>query len=133
MNVYLNLFILYPKKRGGLGVQNFFFHESQILAIKMTAFFKLAHFSKPFLKTRRHDRSAHTFGSSHQFFEVLQKGFLKTLFFLHFFTKVVALIRSTKTQFKNLKFDMVVNWHTLFFFVDTDFFSELKKWGLRGP
>ena len=49
-----------------------------------------------------HDGSAHTFGSSHQFLEVFQKG-LKKEDFLAFF------IRSIKTQFTHLKFGTVVN------------------------
>ena len=36
-----------------------------ILAIKMAEFLKLEHFLRPFLKTRSHDGSAHTFRSSH--------------------------------------------------------------------
>ena len=40
----------------------------------------LEHFFRPFLKTRSHDRSAHTFGSSHRFLEVPHKGVLNKLF-----------------------------------------------------
>ena len=43
--------------------------------------------SLSFFKTRSHDGSAHTFGSSHQFLEVPQKGVLKTWFFLHFYQR----------------------------------------------
>ena len=45
---------------------------------------KLVHLLRPFLKTRSHDRSAHTLGSSHQFLEVPQKGFFKMIFW-HFY------------------------------------------------
>ena len=38
------------------------------------SFLKLEHFLRPFLKTRNHDSSAHTFGSSHIFLEVAQNG-----------------------------------------------------------
>ena len=50
----------------------------------MAEFLKLEHFLRPFLKTRSHDRSAHTFRSSHQFLEVPQKGVLEN-YLLAFF------------------------------------------------
>ena len=66
-------FILYTKK-GVLGVQNIFnmsfWHFLDILAIQMADFLKLELFLIPYLKTRSHDRSAHTFGSSQRFLEV---------------------------------------------------------------
>ena len=65
---------------------------------------KLELFLRPYLKTRSHDGSAHTFGYSQRFLELPQKGSQKNIFW-HFF------IRSTKTQFKHLKYGMVVNWH----------------------
>ena len=34
----------------------------------------LEHFLRPFLKTRNHDRSAHTFSSSHIFLEIPEGG-----------------------------------------------------------
>ena len=45
------------------------------------------------------------------------------------FTKVGDLIGSTKTQFKNLKFGMVVKWPIFCLFVDMHnfFSSELTK------
>ena len=43
----------------------------------------LEHFFRP---TRSHDRSAHTFGSSHRFLEVPHKGVLNKWFFGIFFT-----------------------------------------------
>ena len=49
---------------------------------------KLECFLIPFLRTRSHDGSAHTFRLSLQFLEVLQKGVLKNdflAFFNHFF------------------------------------------------
>ena len=96
-------FILYTKrgfwesKKISSQVSGIFF---AILAIKLADFLKLELFLRPFLYTRRHDGSAHTFGSSQSFLEVPQKGF-----FLAFF------IRSTNTQFKHLKYGIVVNWH----------------------
>ena len=72
-------FILYTKKRGFGGPKNFhhkFLPFFAILAIKMADFFKLL-FLRPSLKTRSHDRPAHTFGSSQRFLEVPQKGVLK--------------------------------------------------------
>ena len=59
---------------------------------------------------------------------VPQKGVLNLLL-LTFLTKVRGLIGSTKTQFKNLKFGMEVNWPKYFFVVvvDMQIFSELKK------
>ena len=61
-------------------------------------FFNL-NFLRPFLKTRSHDGSAHSFGSCHQFLEVPQKGVLKNnCFGFFFFTKVGGLIRYTKIQ-----------------------------------
>ena len=44
--------------------------------INYSVFFMLEDFLRPFLKTRSHDRSAHTFGSSHIFFKVPHKGIL---------------------------------------------------------
>ena len=41
------------------------------------SFLKLEHFLRPYLKTRSHDGSAHTSGSSLRFLEVPQKGVLK--------------------------------------------------------
>ena len=65
-------YILYTKK-GFLGVQtNFitsFWHFLAFLTIKMADFLKLEHFLRPSLKTRSHDGSAHTFGSSQRFLE----------------------------------------------------------------
>ena len=40
---------------------------------QLLSFFKLEHFLRPFLTTRSHVGSAHTFGFSLQFLEVLQK------------------------------------------------------------
>ena len=61
-----------------LGVQHFVITSLwqfwAILAIKMAELFKLEHFLRPFLKTRSHNGSVHTFGSSHRFLEVPQKG-----------------------------------------------------------
>ena len=48
-------------------------------------FVKLGCFLRLFLKTRSHDGSAHTFGSSHKILEVLQKG-VKQIFVSIFFT-----------------------------------------------
>ena len=75
----LYILFLYPLyKKGVLGVQtNFitcFYNFLAILTIKMADFLKLELFLRPSLKTRSHDRSAHTFGSSHRFLEVPQKG-----------------------------------------------------------
>ena len=53
-------------------------------------FFKLEHFLRQYFKTRSHDRSAHTFGSSLWFLEVPQKGVLKNemCIFYHMFWHV---------------------------------------------
>ena len=56
-----------------------------ILAIKMAEFLKLEHILKPFVKTRSHDGSAHTFGSSHCFFGSAQKSFFLIMIYWHFF------------------------------------------------
>ena len=53
------------------------------------SFIKLESFLIPFIRTRRHDESAHTFGSSHWFLEVPQKGVLKK-WFLAFFEQNVS-------------------------------------------
>ena len=112
--LYIYIFeILYAKKKGGFGVQNFDVMSLHwflvILALKMAEFFKLEHFLRPFIKTRSHDGSAHTFRSSHQFLEVPQIAFFNKLISWHF------LIGTTKTQFKILKFGIVVNWHKYIF------------------
>ena len=52
----------------------------------------------------------HTFRSIHRYLEVPQTGVLKHIS-SHIFTKVGDLIGSTKTQYKNLKFGMILNWH----------------------
>ena len=44
------------------------------------------------------------------FWKCSKKGF-KFLLLLTFLSKVGSLIGSNKTQFKNLQFGMVVNWH----------------------
>ena len=49
------------------------------------SFCKLEHFLWPFLKTRSHDRSAHTFESSLRFLEVPQKGDLNKYFLFGIF------------------------------------------------
>ena len=79
-------YILYIyTKKGFLRVQNFvilsLWQFLAILAIKIAEFFKLEHFLRPFLKTRSHDRSAHTFGSSHRYLEV-PRSFKKIGIFL---------------------------------------------------
>ena len=51
------------------------------------SFIKLECFLRPFLKTRSHDKSAHTFRSSLQFLEVPQKVFF-CAFFNHIFWHV---------------------------------------------
>ena len=71
--------------------------------------------------------ATYTLGSSHWFLGVPQKEVLNLLLLI-FLTKVRGLIGSTKTQFKNLKFGMEVNWPNYFFVVvDMQIFSELKK------
>ena len=52
------------------------------------SFIKLECFLRPFLKTRSHDESAHTFKSSLRFSEVPQKGVKKNAFFYHIFLHV---------------------------------------------
>ena len=70
MAYVLYIYIFYPLyKNGVLQVQNFvvtsLWKFLAILAIKMAEFLKLEHFLRPFLKTSKHDGSAHTFRSSH--------------------------------------------------------------------
>ena len=55
------------------------------------------------------------------FWKFPKKGFKKMIFGICF-TKVGGLIGSTKTPYKNLKFDMVVNWHKYFFCRYIEFF-----------
>ena len=50
---------------------------TSISNINNSSFIKLESFLIPFLITRGHDESVHTFGSSHWFLEVPQKGVLK--------------------------------------------------------
>ena len=52
------------------------------------SFIKLEWFLRPFFKTRSHDESAHTFGSSLRFLEVPQKGVLFFFFFLAFLNQI---------------------------------------------
>ena len=61
-----------------------FLHQLQTSITR--SFIKLECFLRPFLKTRSHDESAHTFKSSLRFLEVPQKGVLKKLFVCIFFT-----------------------------------------------
>ena len=75
------------------------------------SFIKLECFLRPFLKTRSHDESAHTFKSSLRFLEVPQKGVLKKLFVCIFFTTffyMFGLIGSVKTFSKVLGVGMNV-------------------------
>ena len=58
-----------------------FLHQLQTSITR--SFIKLECFLRPFLKTRSHDESAHTFKSSLQFLEVPQKVFF--FFFFAFF------------------------------------------------
>ena len=58
------------------------------------------------------DLHIHTF--SYRFLEVPQNRSLKYNLLAFFKTKVGGLIISTKTQFKNLIFCMVVNWQKYF-------------------
>ena len=60
------------------------------------------------------------------FWKCPKKGF-KKIILLAFFYQIY------KTQFKHLKYGMVVNWHKLCFCRYTEFFSVLKKGGLGGP
>ena len=82
---HVNLQILSePQTRGGPfpyfpPLSCFFKH--QIKTSITQSFLKLEHFLIPFLKTRSHDRSAHTFGSSLQFLEVPQKWVFKKIWF----------------------------------------------------
>ena len=55
------------------------------------------------------------------FWKCPKKGFKKYFFCIFFFTKEGGLIGSMKTQFKHLKFGMVVNWQN-YFLVDTQNF-----------
>ena len=90
---------------------------------------------RPFLKTRSHDESAHTFKSSLQFLEVPQKGVLKNYFFCiflpHFFT---CLVLSDPLKF----FKSPGSWHECrpiygLHFVYIGFFYPLyKKKGVLG-
>ena len=106
--VYIGFF--YPLyKKGVFGGpkkfhQRFLAFFLAILAFKMAHFLKLELFLRPFLKIRSHDRSAHTFGSSHRFLEVPQKGVLILIF-------LIFLSDPQKLNFKHLKYGMVVNWH----------------------
>ena len=61
-----------------------FLHQLQTSITQ--SFFKLECFLRPFLKTRSHDRSAHTFGPSLQFVKVPQK-----VFFIYFVVVVVGI------------------------------------------
>ena len=62
------------------------------------SFIKLECFLRPFLKTRSHEESAHTFGSSIQFLEVPQKGVLKKVFFFAFFNHIFRHIWSYRIR-----------------------------------
>ena len=122
--------MFYPLyKKGVLGVQHFCLHKSSVVfghfGHQNGWFFKLEHFLRPFFRTWSHDGSAHTFRSRSK------KGFYKKNCVAIFFTKVGGLISPTKTQFKNIKFDMVVNWHKQFCCRYKEFFLKLKK-GFRG-
>ena len=46
----------------------------------------------PFLRNRSHNESAHTFGSSHWFLEVPQKGFLNKMLVPHSATRLAASV-----------------------------------------
>ena len=86
-----------------------FLHQLQTSITR--SFIKLECFLRPFLKTRSHDESAHTFKSSLRFLEVPQKGVLKKLFVCIFFTTffyMFGLIGSVKTFSKVLGVGMNV-------------------------
>ena len=72
-----------PQTRAGplllLPISIMFLHQLQTSITQ--SFIKLEYFLRPFLRTRSHDGSAHTFRSSLQFLEVAQKGVLKNIFF----------------------------------------------------
>ena len=74
---YFNIF--------GLIIPNIVFILNQLQTSITRSFIKLECFLRPFLKTRSHDESAHTFKSSLRFLEVPQKGVLKKLFFAFFY------------------------------------------------
>ena len=59
-------------------LSRFFLHQLQTSITQ--SFVKLEHFLRPFLKTRSHNRSAHTFRSSLWFLKVPQKWVLKNYF-----------------------------------------------------
>ena len=61
-----------------------------------------------FLKTRSHDGSVHTFGSSYQFLEAPPKKGFKN-YYLTFLTNGVKS-DPLKFNLKNIKFGMVVKW-----------------------
>ena len=70
------------------------------------SFVKLEHFLRPFLKTRSHDGSAHTFRSSLWLLEVPQKG-VKKIIFWHFLTTFFGTfgLREGLKKIKKLAFD----------------------------
>ena len=80
-----------------------FLHQLQTSITQ--SFIKLECLLKPFLRTRSHDGSTHTFRSSLRFLEVLQKGVKKMIFlafFNHIFVYMFGLIGSVKTFSKVL-------------------------------
>ena len=85
-----------------LGLTSFFFHCDGLT----------------FLKTRSPDRSAHTFGSSHQFLEVPQKGLKNNVFKkFTFFFYMFGLIGPIKTFSKFLEVGMNMNMFWIYIFV----------------
>ena len=62
------------------------------------SFIKLECFLRPFLKTRSHDKSAHTFKSSLRFLEVPQKRGFKKNICLHFFYHIFLHVWSYRIR-----------------------------------
>ena len=86
-----------------------FLHQLQTSITQ--SFIKLECYLMPFLKTRSHYESAHTFGSSLRFLEVPPKRGFKKNIFLHFLTTffyTFGLIGSVKTFSKVLGVGMNV-------------------------
>ena len=75
-------------------LSHFFLHRLQTSITQ--SFIKLECFLIPFLRTRSHDESAHTFGSSHWFLEVPKKRCFKQVIFSVFLNKMLVPHSATR-------------------------------------